>query len=190
MRKVILILGRTGEGKTTLAKKIRSKFSKVITFDPLSEYDGIIFTDFESFSSYVMSLIPDWGNSKFNITCRFTSDIDVESGLEFTRSLTDTLLVIEETEIYLNPRNPNRSLIEHIRYGRHYNISLLCVARRSMEFNIDLRSQYSSIYTFRQSEERDLEVLKQYEFNETEIRNLQPHSYIFIGEDFLNAGTN
>ena len=132
-----------------------------------------------------MELIPEWERTRFSLTCRFTNDNDVESGLKFTRSLTDILLVIEETEIYLNPRNPNRDLVEYIRYGRHYDVSLLCVARRSMEFNIDLRAQASSIYSFRQIEERDLQVLADYGFNPDEVRNLQPHTTALIGEDFL-----
>jgi hypothetical protein len=137
-----------------------------------------------------MELIPDWDREKFSLTCRFDNDVDNDSALELTRSLPDILLVIEETEIYLNPRNPNRSIIEHIRYGRHWNVSLLCVARRSMEFNIDLRAQASSIYSFRQIEERDLQVLNEYGFNVEQVRNLKPHTTALVGEDFLGDRSN
>jgi len=59
-----------------------------------------------------------------------------------------------------------------------------------MELNISLRSEATSIYTYRQIEERDLQVIGAYGFDTEIVRNLEPHRCVFIGEDFLEGKEN
>jgi len=180
MRKVILILGKTGCGKTTLSKKIRSKFSRVLTLDPLHEYDGTIIENLSDFFTLADSFK---GNNDFNYTCRFESDIDVEYLFKFSCIYEDFLFVIEEAEIYLDPRSINKDFLWLIRYGRHKNISLLCVARRVPEITIDFRAQCSSIISYKQTEPNDLKLLNDYGFDSDKILNLSDHEYVILGEN-------
>jgi hypothetical protein len=181
-RKVFVILGKTGSGKSTLARSILDKFSRIITLDPLGEYEGNIITSWRVLVDTLEPLYDNWGNEHFNISCRFTTDEDVEYLFRLMWELHDVLFVVEETEIYLDPRKPNKAFSRLINYGRHRHISLLCVARRVPELSVQLRSQATSIITFRQSEPRDLQLLELYGFNQEAVKTLGDYEYLGVGE--------
>lgn len=187
MRRVVLILGKQGEGKTTLAKRIRELYDRSITFDPRGEYEGTIFTEFLPAARYIQERFDSWKTEKFQIVLRLKSDRDVLAATGFMRALAGVLVVLEETEIYLNPKSPNRDIIELIRYGRHEDMSLLCVARHSMEFSSDLRFSATSIYTFMQDEPYYLKILSKYGIDPEAVKGLPSHRYLCIRDDFLKA---
>jgi len=161
-----------------LSKKLRSKSNRTLTLDPLYEYDGLIFSDYLSLSKFFQECLEDLETSPFNVVCRFTSDEDIDYLFRLTWSLKNSLLVVEETEIYLDPRSTNYNFLRLVQYGRHNNVSLLCVARRVPEINIKLRAQITSAFSFYQSEPRDLSMLEQYGFDRDEILNLPDHEYV------------
>jgi hypothetical protein len=166
---------------------VRSKFAKVITLDPLHEYDGDIFFEFDATVNRIRSCFDDWQGSTFNITCRYHNDDDIESFFKLCCQLPDVLVCVEETEIYLNPRAPNKDFLWMINYGRHRNISLLCIGRRVPELSISLRAQATSIYTFTQTEPRDLQLLEAYGFDQNEVQSLPQYHYKLIGEELAET---
>src|SRR5438046_2028490 len=105
----------------------------VIILDPMGEYPGDVITTYAQFHQKLLPYLDDWEASSFKIVCRYFSQDDVERLFRVCNSLTQYLLVVEETEMYLNPQKMDQNFMDMIRGGRHGEISLLCVARRSME---------------------------------------------------------
>jgi len=182
MRKVFLILGRTGCGKTTLAKKIIDKYRRTIAVDPLGEYGGNVFTDFELFCDYCKNNIVN-NSGDFHIALRFDEDISFQYLFQVLWYIPDFLFILEEAEMFIDSRNADRNFLRLVRYGRHKDISLLCVARRVPEISIDFRAQCTSIVTYNQTEPSDLEKLEDYGFDMEEVKTLPLHEHVYIGEN-------
>ena len=181
-RKVILVLGTTGSGKTTITKELRARAKRKITLDPLAEYDGTIFYNFGDMYEYIREKnLKDVG--ELNAVLRPTSDVDKDMVFALSRTMTNFLLVVEEAELYLDKNNLNTDFEWCINYGRHNNISILCIARRVPEISITFRAMMTSIISFRQVEPRDLQYLAAYGFDEDEISALPDHEYIIHGVD-------
>jgi len=152
-REVIIIFGKTGSGKSYHAKKIISGFSRVVILDPMAEYEGgLIFDDFESLTNYYLENTPE----DFKFICRFTNDMDINFLFKMLFEVKDLLLVCEEAEIYISPFSKQGNFLRLIRYGRHSEISLLLIARRTAELSKDVRAQVTKLVSFEQTEPDDL----------------------------------
>ena len=158
MRKVILILGQTGSGKSFLTAKIRQKAKRLLTLDPKGEYSGQVFYDFVTLATFISDKNL-WDKGNFNAVARFRSQIDERSFFRMANTMSNFLLCIDEAEIYLDPRKSDEHFMEMVRYGRHQNISILAVARRIPEISIDFRAMATNIISFKQIEPGDLKHL-------------------------------
>lgn len=142
-RKIVLVYGKTGSGKTTLAKRFFSESKRVIVIDSLFEYESeLVFYDLESLIKYFNENKP----LTFKIVCRFSNDFDVEGLFLIVKQITNVVLILEEAEIYISPYTRFSNFLYLVRYGRHFNINILAIARRATELSLDLRSQVNSIY--------------------------------------------
>lgn len=180
MRKVILIIGKTGCGKSTLCRKLRKRARRIVTLDPLDEYDGVIFYDYQSFLAYAKEHYSTSGH--FSFTCRFDYDLDNNFVFKTVWEMRNVLLTVEETEEYLDPRSLNADFLHLVKRGRHRDISLLCVTQRVPDISIKYRSQVTTLITFRQSEPNDLELLERYGFDKERVKNLPDFQFEVLGE--------
>lgn len=159
-REISLIYGKTGSGKTVLAKHLLKEFNRVIIIDSMSEYEnGLVFTSFDDLSSYVLDN-NIYNNDSFCLICRFESDIEIEYLFKLVFEITNLLLVVEEAEIYISPFAKQSNFLRLVRYGRHKNISLLGIARRTGELSLSFRSQTDFIYSFLQTDATDLKNME------------------------------
>lgn len=181
-RDVILIVGMTGSGKTTLARKVRATYPRIITLDPLHEYDGVIVTDIDSFTREIERYSEAWNKTEFNITCRIHDDEEIERFFRIAYELHDYLLTIEETETYVDPQKKNTAFMKLVRHGRHKEISMLLVGQAMPDFKKGFRRQMTSTCTFKQTEPDDLDLLEKYGFDPEEVRRLPPHEYLLVGK--------
>lgn len=174
-RKITLIFGKTGTGKSTKAKSLikESLSSRIIVIDALAEYDEfIIVENFLDFYEYVKD------NQDFKLACRFSSDMDIEYLFKIVFELGNILLIVEEAEIYISPYAKQSNFLRLVRYGRHKNISIIGIARRAAELSIDLRANTDNIISFKQTELTDIEIMKKIGFenlnnlNEFESREI------------------
>lgn len=176
-RKVILIFGRTGSGKSTLVKKIIKDYNRIFIIDKLFEYtDGIIFETFLDLQNYFIKQNP----KQFKCICRFTTDIDIENLFKLVWIVGNCIIVVEESELYINPYSKFSNFLKLVRYGRHKNINIIAIARRVVELSNDIKANADYIITFKQILDRDLNYLASLGFNKEKCFNLEPFKFEVI----------
>lgn len=150
VRDVVLVFGQTGMGKTLWTRKYIRALKRVIILDPLSEYDGA--TTFEEFSDLVSHVE---SNNVFRVG--YPNMTDFDRLCDLARCIDQCTLVCEESQRIIPPRMLLSESFEDLIYrGRHTRTSLILVAQRASTVNIAVRSQWSRMVTFRQTEPRDL----------------------------------
>jgi DNA helicase HerA-like ATPase len=168
--RIILIFGKTGTGKTTLAKELIKNERRVIIVDALQEYTGLILEDFESTVEFFRNK-----PKEFKLVCRYDSDLAIEYLFKLIFEIGDICLVVEEAEIYISPYAKSSSFLRLVRYGRHRNIKIIGVARRTSELSLDFRAQVNKIYSFKQTQPRDLQLMQELGFEN--LDKLGEHEY-------------
>lgn len=172
-----MVLGKTGTGKTVFTKSLIQNSKRLLILDPMGEYGGTVFFDFDSLATYFENP-PD----EFVAVLRPSEEEDAEFLFRLARTIGRLTLVVDEAEIYINPQSMPDSFRWLIQFGRHREISLVAVGRRAPELNIYLRAQQTSIISFAQSEPRDIDHLEAYGFDPLEIENLEGHEYATLGD--------
>lgn len=176
-RKVILIFGRTGSGKTYFTKKLISKLDRVIIIDKMFEYeDGVIFYSFNELLDYFLTNKP----TTFKFICRFENDTDIEMLFRFCWYVKNLVLVVEESEMYISPYVKQSEFLKLIRYGRHKAISIIAIARRVVEISNDVKANADKIITFKQILQKDLDYLERLGFDKQKVINLKQYEFIEV----------
>lgn len=188
--KIIVILGRKGTGKTTLAKKIISLQKRIFIIDVLDEYDGLDCQD--------MDLTYFFKNERFRLKIVPDEKFDLDSYLDKLWKFENYYLVLDEIGIWQSPNYISTKLLKFIRLGRHKNINMIMIGRRPAEIHRDITALADEFYFFQIREPRDIEYVKAYisadEKFIDEIRKLQKYIYMkydvnqHIGEIFTMDG--
>lgn len=165
LNEIVLILGRRGEGKTTLSKLLIKKRSRVVVWDTLGEYQATVvgFDSLSSLHSYIVekerfkvSYIPGVGGGtteEFDNFCKYIW------ALSEYRELT---LVVEEVDQVSSPGYVPPYFNTILRLGRHRGLRLICISRRASEVPKLLTSQTTHFISFSQKENRDIDYLRRY----------------------------
>jgi DNA helicase HerA-like ATPase len=183
-REVTLIFGRTGSGKSTLAKSLIGNSKRVIVFDRLEEYKGgLVIETFSEFVKY-FSEEPE----TFFVVCRFPHLTSYEFTAEALFSIKDTLVVLEECDLYLSSvsfNDPDNSFNALVTRGRHAGISILAITQRPHLIAITLRAMATEAITFVQHEPRDLGYLESWGFDPEEVSQLPEFKSVSLsGKDY------
>lgn len=182
-RKVNLIYGTTGSGKTTLAKKIVAPERRQIILDcdfnefPADYYAG----DFIDFAQICKTHHAE--NCKINFT-------PLADEYDFTFNIIKifgeygpgpTMLILEEADRFYK----SRQFDEVITRGRHYNLNITAIVIRPYLTYTSLRSVATDIYLSKFSDPRDLNYFSQF-VGPDEILALKKYEFIHID---LKGGT-
>lgn len=183
-RKVLLVLGTTGYGKSFFVKKQIENVSRCVIFDPRCEYSGgLVFFSFQELAVYAYAHLSD---SEYRYILRFNGEDwmrEYENAARLVWIMEDTTLVLEESELFLSsfekdPYNPINFLISQ---GRHHSISIIAISRRPSELSIKLRSVMDTVISFRQTEPRDLAYCTAYGFDAEKLPQLERGHYEIVG---------
>jgi hypothetical protein len=179
-RDVRLILGKTGSGKTTLARRFVRALPRALILDNgFLEYPAVHFTDINELHSYLDAAGSKGGNFRAGFTpirsqysTLFTWAREIGAAEEMT-------LVLEECDRF--PTIEAQLQFEEIvQRGRHYGVNVLALTTFPYAVDIDLRRQATEIYTFRQHEPQDLKWLSAVMAGDTlnDVMNLGDYEYL------------
>jgi len=136
----------------------------------LREYEGLVIEDFESLVEFFRK-----EPQEFNLVCRFDNDTAIDFLFKLIFEVGDICLVVEEAEIYISPYAKSGAFLRLVRYGRHKNVKIIGVARRTSELSLDFRAQVNKIYSFKQTQPRDLQIMQELGFEN--LDKLSEHEF-------------
>jgi len=189
-KKIILIFGKRGSGKSYLANKLIETESRLIVFDTLSEYTGgVVFEDREKFFEFWRSHY----RRPFRLIYQpLQPDREIEEIAGLVYALGDITFVVEEIDCYCTSFQISESFAHVIQRGRHRNITLIGITQRPYGIHRLLTSQAKEIYIFNTNEPRDRDYLKTLLGQEVEAKldTLKQYEYIYWqdGADGLQIG--
>ena len=171
-REIVMVIGRTGQGKSIWTRIYSKPFKRVFAFDPLREFRANYVTEEGLIKLHDESLLSADHNMRIGVSD--IDSIDLLGSLAFVHG--NAWLIIEEGGfIFPNgSRSPNW-LREACFLGRHRELNILITAQRPTSIPVDLRSQASRVICFNQREQNDMKWLDSYYGDRTdEILSLEP----------------
>lgn len=179
-KKIILIFGQRGSGKSYLAKKLIQAEPRYLIYDTMSEYtDGVIFNseEHQKFAYFWQQTY----RRNFRLIYRpLQPAAQIDSIADLVFLCGNMLLLVEEVETYCSAYQISDQLAAIVQRGRHKNISLIGIAHRPNNINRLLTSQAKEIYIFATREPRDVDYLKSFLGPEIEpiLANLGQFYYV------------
>lgn len=179
-KKVIVIIGKRGSGKSYLARKLIEREPRLLIFDTMSEYnEGVMFEteelqQFKAFWKHVY-------RRPFRLIYRpLMPEKEIEVIAELVFLLGNMTFVVEEVDCYCTPYQISDAFAHIIQRGRHKNITLIGVTQRPYGIHRLLTSQAKELYIFSTSEPRDRDYLKSLLGQEIEAKldALQQYQYV------------
>jgi DNA helicase HerA-like ATPase len=160
-RKIIIVVGKTGYGKSYLVEnEILPLLDRVVIFDLQGEYDmpGFIYiTDLDSLQSYLIENVDTPG---IKINCRFTEMYEYETAFEMCYYAENITVVIEEISNFANPSYMTPRLEEITRFGRHKSISIVGVTQRIGDVGPLLLNNADLLIVFNLTDRNDIGRLR------------------------------
>lgn len=186
VNEIAVIVGKKGYGKTKLAWALTAE-RKGIFFDITNSLgvDGLPKIRNDEIAAEVVTA--HLNDAKAKNLVLYASESVYKNLLRRIWPLVDaqiplhTTIIIDECQRYMTSKlfypQELRSLIDE---GRQSSLSLIFVARRLSEIHPYARGQADYLYTFRQEELIDLEILRKYSAPVEKIRNLPRDKYIIV----------
>lgn len=175
----ILIMGQRGCGKSYLCKNIQTLWPKRVIIDSLGEYDeGEIVHSFHEFSQKLIEL-KNSNSQNFALVYQFDPESKV-SEEEFNQIMRlcyyfgSIQVVVEEVQLYSNPRFLPDWLRHCLLTGRHQNLSLIFTSQRPGELNKTILSQCAHIFCGKIFEGNDLRYVSSFLNQQSQLLSSLP----------------
>jgi hypothetical protein len=176
INEIVGIVGKRGEGKSTMMRRILEACGNMILIDTLGEHDwageplrGDIASQIEQLSTVKRArIIPDPKNTEahVNFICRACFLLE------------GTTLAIDEVDWYAGQYGIIEGLNSVIQYGRHAGINLVWCARTPTAVGAKLRSETDKLIAFKIVEPRWLESLEERFGSQVyQLPNLKNHTW-------------
>lgn len=149
-RKIILVLGKTRFGKTTLTRAILSRMARVIVVEHRDEYKGTPFTDFDAMADHCAA------NERFFVSWNGGQHMAGEV-FHLAFNLQNVCVCLEECA---NIAEEGSYFDAIYTGGNPAQISILGVSQRPHLIGLDLRSQASEVFAFNTTEPSALEWMR------------------------------
>ena len=176
-KKVFLILGKRGSGKSYLVKKRLEQFNRFLVFDTLGEYsNGVIFTDKEALFNFWRERL----SGDFRLIYQpLQPDEEFAEICDLVYACGNMVFVVEEIDRFSDSTHLPIEFANIVQRGRHANITLIAISQRPYRVNRTLSSQVKEMYTFQQSEPRDIDFLSEFIGQDVDrVRDLPLYSYL------------
>lgn len=179
-KKITLIFGKRGTGKSYLAAKLIAEERRLLIYDTLSEYEaGVIFgtEQADEFFEYWRHVY----RRNFRLIYRPLNPQDeIDEIAELVFTLGDMTFLVEEVDCYCTSFQISDAFAHIIQRGRHKNITLIGVTQRPFGIHRLLTSQAKEIYVFGTNEPRDRDYLKLLlgEAIEEKLDQLKQYEYV------------
>lgn len=185
----IFCMGRSGCGKSFLAKRIQEKYPRKIIFDTLFEYETKNVDSVDNFNSFCEKLkkINKEKPKQFTLIYRLDLDsddntIELDEALKLIYHLGDCLVVIEEVQIFASSHNIPKWLKNIVLTGRHQNIGVLFTSQRMGEINKTILSQCGHLFIGNMVEQNDQKYISGFIGDDVvELAGLQDREFIYFG---------
>lgn len=153
-----------------------------MVYDTLCEYtDGLIFTDFAELFSF-------WGlhiEGDFRLIYQpLQPDEEFADICNLVYECGDMVFVVEEIDRFSDSTHLPIEFANIVQRGRHRDITLIAISQRPYRVNRTLSSQVKELYTFQQSEPRDIDFISEFIGQNLEaVRNLPLYNYLHWTSD-------
>ncbi len=157
-KKISLIFGKRGAGKSYLAADQLSRFDRVVIFDTLGEYkQGVIFDSAGDLARFWKTCY----RGKFRLIYRPTRPAEEFDAIaKLVWECGDLCFLVEEIDCFGSTQKIPEHFANIIQRGRHKNITLIGVTQRPYGIHRLLTSQAKEICVFNTNEPRDREYLR------------------------------
>ncbi len=186
--KIIVILGRKGEGKTTMCKYIMRDLGRFVAYDPIRQFTGgVRFEDREKIRQFLIQNYHIRYKAIYQpiLESVGTKEDEEKALLEFealclmVQYLYNVYFVIDEIDMYTSANKCPSVFKNLVMRGRHREISIICTTRRHTETSRHLTAQADMIISFRQQEPNDIKYLSQFFGEKADLLpTLPPYHYI------------
>lgn len=156
-REVILVVGKTGYGKSEWARKFLQGKNRVLVFDPMGQMPA----DYRNADALLDFYdAPETMMSEANFCVGTTNPDDVDLLARIAYVVGHCWLVLEEISTVFN-RGENLPdwARDAIFLGRHPHVNIMMIAQRAATAPIALRSQITRLIAFAQHEKTDVNYL-------------------------------
>lgn len=186
-KKVALVLGQRGSGKSYLARNLIQEAKRLIIYDTLGEYDtGINIENLGEFKEFFLKTYQ--GNFKICYQ-PVKPSADFDDVCDIVYECGDLTFLVEEIDTFCSAQEISESFANIIQRGRHRDITLIGVSQRPFGIPRLITSQAKIIYSFIHREPRDLEYLKAYIGDEAEkIKDLKLYEFLKWDNGKSNIG--
>lgn len=159
-----LIVGKTGSGKTYLARKLMRQENRLIVLDPMGDWATVtqVVPSWKALAREVreplfrVSLLPE----EEEVLSNPIQFVDTLIAISRDRSVGNCTVVIDELSLYFDRGvKAPRSLQGAMRFGRRQGLSMVLISQRAMDCPIDIRSQLTDVFAFTSHEKADIEYL-------------------------------
>jgi hypothetical protein len=180
IREIITVLGKQGQGKSHAVKQwLIPLFKKkpVIIADSMAEYSGKKYT-FAAFYAYILKYkkYPKYAAVQLRSADEARKLFAIVNAAE-----TPCTLIIEEADKYCSPHHIDRHLSALIDYGRHIQVDLIFIARRAASLHKNVTSQTDFFISFAQTEEVDIQRVKNFTDHFARIKRLERREFFVFG---------
>lgn len=158
-RDVIIVLGRTGMGKSIWTRIFMRSKTRVFASDLLTDFNADYLSEDELLGLHDDGYF-DRGKN-FRVATSHADDLETLGCVAFVHG--KAWLLIEEAGFYFDAgaRAP-KWMKNAVFLGRHQELSIIITAQRPTSIPVDMRSQASRIICFNQHETNDVKWLDSY----------------------------
>lgn len=183
----ILVVGRSGCGKSFLGKKLASVFPRLVIFDSLNEYPPSDYDieSFDQFAGYIRQ-ISENKISRFKLIIKFDTSLEdckeiFDHYMHVLYELGNTFIVIEEVQDYCTPYFIGRWFKKSMTSGRHRSLGFLFTTQRPSFLNKTVLSQSTNIFVGNLIDRNDSMTISQLlDCDKKEISSLNDREFLWF----------